>query len=63
MALIGDGGMDGRVKAVETSRPYAVELRMGPVRDCVTFPLVYRTFQLAPNSRLTPPLTGSTNRC
>ncbi len=44
MAVVGYGGLDGGVRAVETLRQTAVELQMVAVRTCLTFPIVQRSF-------------------
>ncbi|MEP6560269.1 MAG: NAD(P)H-dependent oxidoreductase [Nakamurella sp.] len=44
LAVIGYGGLYGGVRAVEALRQYAVELQMVSVRNCVTFPIVARSF-------------------
>lgn len=44
MAVVGYGGLYGGVRAAEALRQYAVELQMVPVRHCVTFPIVHRSF-------------------
>ena len=57
LAVIGYGGLYGGIRAVESLRQCAVELQMVSVRNCVTFPIIARSFPVGA-SEPTDPIAG-----